>query len=153
MDVWRGLRWVSASVLTLWCHFHSSSDPDEPNLGSTWSMWQYKGATICPWDSEWMLKTLYICQIWMYEEVWGGYWTQTWGYDVIFTPQVTLTYQIWGHLGPCNSIRVQPYAVETSYQCLKHFIYVKYGTKSGAILTRVTVLGCNHMPLRQLTNA
>ncbi len=35
-----------------------------------------------------------------------------------------LKYQIWGQLGPCNSIRVQPYAFETAYQCLKHIIYV-----------------------------
>ena len=27
------LRWVSASILTLWNHFHSSRDPDIPNLG------------------------------------------------------------------------------------------------------------------------
>ncbi len=63
----------------------------------------------------------------MCEEVWGGYQPQLWRYDVIFTPQVTLTYQIWGELGPCNSIRVQPYALETTYQCLKHFIYVQIG--------------------------
>jgi hypothetical protein len=60
----------------------------------------------------------------MYEEVWGGYRPQQGGYDVIFTPQMTLTYQIWGQLGPCNSIRVQPYALETAYQCFKHIIYV-----------------------------
>ncbi len=48
-------------------------------------------------------------------------------YDVNFTPQVTLMYKIWGQLGPCNSIRVQPYALETAYQCLEHFIYVSYG--------------------------
>ncbi len=40
------------------------------------------------------------------------------------TPQVALTYQIWGQVGPCNSIRVQPYALATTYQCLKHIIYV-----------------------------
>ncbi len=43
---------------------------------------------------------------------------------IFFTPQVALTYQIWGQLGQCSSIRVQPYAFETAYQCLKHFIYV-----------------------------
>ncbi len=104
MDVWRYLRWVSVSIVTLWCHFHSSSDPGVPNLGPTWPMQQYKGATICTWDSVPMLKTFYICLIWMYEEVWGGYRPQTWGYDVIFTPQVALTYQIWGQLVPCNSM-------------------------------------------------
>ncbi len=35
-----------------------------------------------------------------------------------------LKYQIWDQLGPCNSIRVQPYALETAYQCLENFIYV-----------------------------
>ncbi len=49
----------------------------------------------------------------MYEEVWGGCQPQSWRYDIIFTPQVALTDQIWGQLGPCNSIRVQAYALET----------------------------------------
>ena len=35
-----------------------------------------------------------------------------------------LKYQIWGQLGPYNSIRVEPYALESAYQCLKHIIYV-----------------------------
>jgi hypothetical protein len=25
--------WISASTMTLWHHFHSSSDPESPNLG------------------------------------------------------------------------------------------------------------------------
>jgi hypothetical protein len=45
-------------------------------------------------------------------------------YGIIFTPQVTLTSQIWGQLGRCNGIWVQPYALETAYQWLKHFVYV-----------------------------
>ena len=120
MDVWRGLRWVLVSIVTLWCHFHSSSGLGVPNLGGTWPMDQYKGATICPWDSIPMLKTLYTCLIWMCEEVWAGHQPQLWRYDIIFTAQVTLTYQIWGQLGPCNSIRVQRFAFETVCQCLKH---------------------------------
>ena len=40
---------------------------------------------------------------------------------------MALTSQIWGQLGRCNGIRVQPYAPETAYQCLKHFVYVLYG--------------------------
>ena len=43
------------------------------------------------------------------------------------SPQVTLTSQIWGQLGQCNSIRVHPYSLETTYQWFKHFIYVYYG--------------------------
>ena len=73
MDVWRVLRWVLASILTLWYHFHSSSDPDVPNLRPTWPMKQYNGATICPWDSVPMLNSHHICLIWMYEEFQGGY--------------------------------------------------------------------------------
>ncbi len=34
---------------------------------------------------------------------------------IFFTPQVALTYQIWGQLGPYNSIRAQPYALEKVY--------------------------------------
>jgi hypothetical protein len=60
----------------------------------------------------------------MHEVVWGGYQPQPWYYGIIFTPQMTLTTQIWGQLGWCNGIRVQPYARETAYQWLKHFIYV-----------------------------
>jgi hypothetical protein len=44
MDVWRGLRWVLASTMRLWRHFHSSSDPVVANLWATWPMQQYKGA-------------------------------------------------------------------------------------------------------------
>jgi hypothetical protein len=176
MDVWRGLRWVSTSFVMLWRHFHSSSGPDRPNLGATRPIKQYKGATVCPWDSIPMLKTLYICLIWMCEEVWGGYQPQLWRYDVIFTPQMVLTYQIWGQLGPCNSTRVQPYALETTYQCFKYLYmstmdvwrglrwvstsigmlwrhFYSSSTKSGDNLARVTVQGCNHMHLRQHTNA
>ncbi len=43
-------------------------------------------------------------------------------YDVM-----ALTSQIWGQLGWCSSIRVQPYALETAYQWLKHFVYAYYG--------------------------
>ena len=35
--------------------------------------------------------------------------------------------QIWGQLGQFYGIWLQPYAVETAYQWLKHFVYVKYG--------------------------
>jgi hypothetical protein len=52
--------WISASTMTIWHQFHSTSDPGFPNLG----------------------------------------------------------------LGQCNSIRVQPYSLETAYQWLKHFVYV-----------------------------
>ena len=32
-----GLRWISASTMTLWYHLNSTSDPDElPNQGPAW---------------------------------------------------------------------------------------------------------------------
>ncbi len=62
----------------------------------------------------------------MYEVVWGGYQPQPWSCGIISTPQVNLNPQIWGQLGQCNGIRVQPYANETAYQCLKHFAYDQY---------------------------
>ncbi len=40
---------------------------------------------------------------------------------------MALTSQVWGELGWCNGIRVHPYALETAYQLLKHFLYVYYG--------------------------
>ncbi len=86
-----------------------------------------KGATICPWDSIPMSQTLCICLIWMYKVVWVAYWPYTWCYGIISTPQVNLNPQIWGQLGQCNGIRVQPYALETAYQCHPHFVYVWYG--------------------------
>ena len=121
-DVWRGLRWVSASP---WSYCIIST-PRVPNLEPTWPVKQYKVATICLLDNIPMPQTLYICLTWMCGEVSGGYQPQPWGYGIIFTPQA-LTYQIWGQLGLCNSIRVQPSALETTYQCLKHFTYVYHG--------------------------
>ncbi len=49
----------------------------------------------------------------MHEVVWGEYQPQPWRCGIISTPQVNLNPQIWGQLGQCNSIRVQPYALET----------------------------------------
>jgi hypothetical protein len=40
---------------------------------------------------------------------------------------VDLNSQIWGQRGQCNGIRVDPYALETAYQRLKHFAYVCCG--------------------------
>ena len=108
----------------LWHHFHSSSEPESPNLGATWPVWRYKGAPICPWDIIPMSQTLCKCLIWMSEAFWSGYQPQPWRCGIIFTPQVTLTSQIWGQLGRCNDVRVHPYSLETTYQWLKHYIYV-----------------------------
>ncbi len=40
---------------------------------------------------------------------------------------MALTSQMWGQLGRCNGIRVEPYALETAYPWLKHFVHVYYG--------------------------
>ncbi len=66
----------------------------------------------------------FICLL---EAVWMGYQPQPWHCGIIFTPQVTLTSQILSHFGMCNGIRVKPYAPETAYRWLKHFLYVYYG--------------------------
>ena len=67
----------------------------------------------------------FVCVFYGY--VWCNLWwisASTMTLDsIIFTPQVNLTYQIWGQLGQCNRIRLQPYALETAYLWLKHFVY------------------------------
>ncbi len=63
----------------------------------------------------------------MYEVVWSGHQPHPWHCGIISTPQVNLNPQIWRQLGRCKGIRVQPYALETAYPCLKHFGYVYYG--------------------------
>ncbi len=60
----------------------------------------------------------------MYKAVWSRYQPQPWHNGIISIPQVTVTSQILGQLGQCEGIRVQPYALETAYQWLKHFVYV-----------------------------
>jgi hypothetical protein len=91
MDVWSGLlRWISASTMMLWHHSHSTSDPEFPNLGTTWPVECYKGAPIWPWDSILMAQTLCVYLILMFEVVWGEYQHRLWRYGIIFTPrQVT----------------------------------------------------------------
>ena len=71
-----------------------------------------------------MSQTLCTCRIWMYEVVWVGCQPQPWSCGIISTPQWELNPQIWGQHGQCNGIRVQPYAIETACQCLKHFVWL-----------------------------
>jgi hypothetical protein len=113
----------------------------------------------------------------MYEVVWSWYQPQPWSCGIIFTTQGILTSQIRGQLGQCNGIRMHTYSLEKSYQWLKHLLCLiwmyeaiwggyqpqpwGYGIISTpqvtltsqiwANLAGVTVLGCNHMPLRQHT--
>ncbi len=124
MDVWSSLRWILASNMMLWQHFHFSSEPESPNLGPNWLVWWYKGATISPWDSIPMAQTLCLCLIWMYEAVWGGHLPQAWRYGIISTPQVNLNPQIWGQLCRCNGIRVQPYALLRQHTIGSNILYM-----------------------------
>jgi hypothetical protein len=58
---------VSTSNMTIWYFFHSTSDPDFPNLGPTWPVEWYKDAHICPWDSIPVAQTLlciYNMDVW-----------------------------------------------------------------------------------------
>ncbi len=81
MDVWSGLRWISASTMMLWQCF-----PPQENLtshltsqmGGQRGWCNNKGASICPWDSIPMAQTLCICLIWMWVASWGGYQPQLW---------------------------------------------------------------------------
>ena len=54
MDVWSGLRWISASTMTLWHHFHSSCDRESPNLG-----WGQLGRCNCIRVHPYSLETAY----------------------------------------------------------------------------------------------
>ncbi len=126
MDVWSGLRWISASTMRLWHIFYSTSDPESSNLWPTWPVYWYKGAPICPWDSISMAQAFFICLIWMYEVVWGGYQPQPWRYRIILIPQVTLISQSLGQLCWCNNVGVYPHALETAYQLLKQFIWLTW---------------------------
>ncbi len=85
------------------------------------------GAPICIWDCKTISPTDFVCLIWMWEAVWGGYQPQPSRNGIIFTPQVTQIPKIWGHLCWYKDTRVHPYALETAKQYLKHISYVLYG--------------------------
>ena len=179
MDVWSGLMWISASTMRVWQLFHSTSDPESQIWGQ---LGQCNGIRVHPHalETAWQwLKRFFMCLVWMYEAVWGGYQPQPWCYGIILIPQVTLISQIGGQLCWCNDIQVHLHALEKAYQWLTHCIYAWYRCmkwfevdisfnhdimpssslhmwtltpKSGANLAGVTVLGCTHMPLRHHTN-
>ena len=88
MDVCRGLRWISASNMMLWHHFHPTSDFLKSQIWGQLGWWNAIRAPICLRDSIPMAQTFCICRIliWMYEVVWGGYRPQPWCYEIIFTP-------------------------------------------------------------------
>ncbi len=98
MDVGCSLRWISASTMTNWHHFHSISDPKVQNLGPTWPMYLYKGAPKCPWGHMSIAQTLWICLAKIWEAVWGGYQPQPSCDGIISTPKVTQNFEIWGQL-------------------------------------------------------
>ncbi len=49
LEVGRGLRWMSASTMMWWYHFHSTSDQEFPNLGPTWPS---NGVRLHPYSHE-----------------------------------------------------------------------------------------------------
>jgi len=127
MDVWSGLRWISASKMTLWHHFHSTSDLEFPGsnalykshvnvwggirwiLSSTMMIWHHSYSTSDPeflnhWDSIPVAQTLCICPIWIWEVVWGESQPQPWHlwhhFHSTSDPEIT----IWGQLGQCNGM-------------------------------------------------
>jgi hypothetical protein len=110
----------------LWYHFHSSSEPESPNLGPTHRVLWYIGVSICSWDTIPITQTLWICLIWMYEVVWGRYQPQPWHNGIISTPQVNLNPKTGANFSGVM-IRVPPKSLETAYQWLTHFVYVYYG--------------------------
>ena len=89
MDVRSTLKWMTASTVTKWHHFHSISDAESQICGPTWPVEWYEGALTCPWDSIPKVQTLYIYLRWNWEVVWGGCQPQTWCIGIVFTPQVT----------------------------------------------------------------
>ena len=98
--------------------------PKFPKILNNFGQWNCMGAPTWLCDSIQVAQTPWICLIWMYEMVWGGYQLQSWHYGIIYTPQATPNSQIWGQLGQCNITRVHPYALETAYQWLKRCIYL-----------------------------
>ena len=53
-----------------WCYdiISLTSDPEFPNLGTTWPVERYTGAPMCPWNSISMAQTLCISNM----DVWSG---------------------------------------------------------------------------------
>ena len=103
MDIRSNLSWISALNMTLVSIISTSQVNLNPqNLGTTWLVYWYKGATICPWERIPIAQTFFVCLIWMYEVVWGGYQPQPWKCAIISTPQVDLNPQNRGQLGQCN---------------------------------------------------
>ncbi len=48
-----------------------------------------KAPTVCQWIAYQCAQILFKCQIWMWEEVWGGCQPQPWHNHIILPPQVT----------------------------------------------------------------
>jgi hypothetical protein len=99
VEVGSSLRWLSASTLTKWHHYDSTSDPVrtpkfEPcSVGITvWGYYHF------PIDSISMCSnTLYMSNtnMDMGSSVWGSCQPQPWHYHIMLTPQVTQNSTIW----------------------------------------------------------
>ena len=119
----RGPRWISASNLMLWHHFHSTCKPEFPT-GANFPGAMAYGCIHCPWDSIPMVQTLCAYQIWMYDMVWGGYQAQPWHNDIIPTPQLWPRIPKSGANLASVTVWMHRYALETAYQWLQCFVYV-----------------------------
>ena len=90
MDAGSSLRWLSASTMTQWHHFDSTSEPAPQNLAQVVVWIQlFEATAICPWTAYQCAQTFSICLMWMWEAVWVGCQPQPWHNDIILTPQVT----------------------------------------------------------------
>ncbi len=99
MDGGSSLSWLSASNMTSWHHFDSTttSDSEPQNLSLLLWVKQYKATTVCQWAAYQCAQTLFRCLIWMWEAVWGGCQPQTWHSHIILTQQVTQSPKIWAN--------------------------------------------------------
>ncbi len=95
MDAGSSLRWLSASTMTQWHHFYSTSEPEPQNLTQVVWVWHFEAAAIYPWTAYQCAETLCICLMSMQEAVWCGCQPQPWDNDIISTPQVRQNPKHW----------------------------------------------------------
>ena len=85
-DAGSSLRWLSASNMTLWHHFDSTSDPEPHNLSLVVWVKLFKAATLCLWTKDQCAQTLYM----LYMNAGSSLrWlsASTMMFDIILTPQ------------------------------------------------------------------
>jgi len=131
MDEGSDLRWMSASNMTYWHHFHSSSDPENSQIWGQLGQWN--GMRVHPYTLETAYQRLKHFVYILYEI---GKWSEE---DVSLKHDILASFvsllvncsrihKSVAHLGQWNGIlRVHSYTVQTAYQRPKHFVYVYYG--------------------------